>query len=161
MRFFVTGSSNQLAIHTLALLSGAGHEVTYYAKWKAGFMAPPGVKTINGDLDELPFQKKDLSGKEYDAVICLNLYTVRNVDAVLETFWNTARRFVVASSGNVYRAHGRLHGSEPGKIDPSALTENSPLRGRALEGNREYDKVQVEKRFLESEKKTKSEAKRS
>ena len=152
MRFFVTGNSNQLAIHTLALLSGAGHDVTYYAKWKGGFMAPPGVRTINGDLDELPYQKSELSGKEFDAVICLNLYTLQNANAVLETFWNNARSFVVASSGNVYRAHGRFHGSEPGKINLGPLGENSPLRARELKGNDIYDKVIVEKRFTESEK---------
>ena len=37
-----------------------------------------------------------------------------------------ARRLVVISSQDVYRAYGRFHGKEPGPLEPLPVTEDSP-----------------------------------
>jgi nucleoside-diphosphate-sugar epimerase len=39
-----------------------------------------------------------------------------------------ARRIVVISSGDVYRAYGQLLGTEPGPVEPTPLVEDAPLR---------------------------------
>jgi nucleoside-diphosphate-sugar epimerase len=48
--------------------------------------------------------------------------------AAIARFVGVARRIVAISSGDVYRAYGRLLGSEPGPPEPVPLDENAPLR---------------------------------
>jgi len=60
------------------------------------------------------------------------LSAVRQVAELLEVFRGLARRLVVLSSMDVYRAAGVLHGSEPGPLQELPLTEDSTLRSRPL-----------------------------
>jgi hypothetical protein len=46
----------------------------------------------------------------------------------MNTFRGFARRTVMLSSGDVYRAAGILHGTEPGEPDNAPITEDAPLR---------------------------------
>src|SRR5262249_34733410 len=46
----------------------------------------------------------------------------------VRTFRGLARRTVVISSADVYRAYGRFLGIESGPVEPTPLTEDSPLR---------------------------------
>jgi nucleoside-diphosphate-sugar epimerase len=48
--------------------------------------------------------------------------------AAVARFAGVARRLVALSSGDVYRAYGRVLGSEPGPLEPVPLTEEAPLR---------------------------------
>lgn len=56
--------------------------------------------------------------------------TEQDARVLMSTFKGTACRLVVISSADVYRAYGRLHGTEPGPPDPLPLTEDAPLRER-------------------------------
>src|SRR5580765_5230384 len=81
----------------------------------------------------------------------------------MDAFRGVARRVVAASSIDVYRACGVLHGSEEGPLEPVPLTEDSPLRTKLqtyppaqikmLQGifgwlDEEYDKIPVEGAIL-------------
>jgi nucleoside-diphosphate-sugar epimerase len=46
----------------------------------------------------------------------------------MTTFTGIAKRVIIASSVDVYRSFGRVNKLEDGEIDPSPITENSPLR---------------------------------
>jgi hypothetical protein len=46
----------------------------------------------------------------------------------MNVFHGFARRAVMLSSGDVYRAAGILHGTEPGEPDNAPITEDAPLR---------------------------------
>jgi nucleoside-diphosphate-sugar epimerase len=59
-------------------------------------------------------------------------------------FRGVAARAVVISSGDVYRAFGRIWRTEPGPPDPVPLTEDSPLRERLSRDGPDYDKTGVE-----------------
>jgi nucleoside-diphosphate-sugar epimerase len=48
--------------------------------------------------------------------------------AAVARFAGVARRIVGISSGDVYRAYGRLLASEPGPPEPTPLAEDAPLR---------------------------------
>src|SRR5205807_973355 len=50
--------------------------------------------------------------------------------SLVETFRGVARRVVGLSSGDVYRAYGRLLRQEPGQPDPVPLSESARLRER-------------------------------
>lgn len=75
--------------------------------------------------------------------------------AAVEAFRGRVERIVWLSSGDVYRAYGRFTGLEPGPVDNSLLTEESPLRSvlypyrskaRASEElNYYYEKILVER----------------
>jgi nucleoside-diphosphate-sugar epimerase len=54
--------------------------------------------------------------------------TEAGAELFLNTFRGIAARAVVISSGDVYRAYGRLARLESGPPDPNPLTEDSPLR---------------------------------
>jgi nucleoside-diphosphate-sugar epimerase len=51
-----------------------------------------------------------------------------DMKAAVVRFAGIAQRIVALSSGDVYRAYGRLLGTEPGPPEPPALTEDAPLR---------------------------------
>jgi nucleoside-diphosphate-sugar epimerase len=80
--------------------------------------------------------------------------TKMDAESFLDTFRGVASRAVVISSGDAYRAYGRLTGLESGPPDAIPLKENAPLREslypyRKLAPNPDhwmahYDKVLVE-----------------
>jgi hypothetical protein len=55
-------------------------------------------------------------------------FTERDASELVETFRGLARRSVVISSADVYRAYGRFVGLETDPIELTPLTEESPLR---------------------------------
>ena len=79
-----------------------------------------------------------------EVVLDTTNYIERDAQMLMNTFRGIARRVVVLSSIDVYRAYGRLHYTEPGPPDPMPLTEDSPLR----EKFGEYDKVPVERTVM-------------
>lgn len=82
------------------------------------------------------------------------LMTEADAHAFLDTFCGIAGRAVVISSGDVYRAYGRLLRHELGPPDPIPLTEDAPLRESRYPYRRmapdeahwmaRYDKILVE-----------------
>jgi hypothetical protein len=80
--------------------------------------------------------------------------------ATMDVFRGTAQRVIALSSGDVYRAAGILHGTEPGPLQPVPSTEDSDLRTHGqidrqgalrlvfpwLESD--YDKIPVERAIL-------------
>jgi nucleoside-diphosphate-sugar epimerase len=73
-------------------------------------------------------------------------------------FAGVARRIVVISSGDVYRAYGRLLGTEPGSPEPVPIAEDAPLRGSLFpyrqtaagptDWTYHYEKILVERAVL-------------
>jgi nucleoside-diphosphate-sugar epimerase len=85
--------------------------------------------------------------------------TEADATSALAALRGATPRAVCVSSVDVYRAYGRLHGSEPGPIEPMPLTEDSPLREKLYpyRGERkdasgdEYDKIPVERAYMSDE----------
>lgn len=133
-----------------------GHDVAVLHRGNAKVDLP--AEHILGDRRHLPFLRPSA-----ELVIDLILSSGRQAGALMDTFRGVARRVIVASSIDVYRACGVLHGSEEGPIEPVPLTENSPLRTKLqtypLEQIRmlqqvfgwvddDYDKIPVERAVL-------------
>lgn len=110
-------------------------------------------------------ERRDLAAirPKADVVIDLILSSGAQAESLMRVFRGIAGRVVVASSIDVYRACGVLHGSEEGPLEPVPLTEDSPLRTRLqtyppaqvkmlqkLFGwvDDEYDKIPVERSVL-------------
>jgi hypothetical protein len=97
-----------------------------------------------------------------DVVIDLILSSGAQAASLMQVFRGVAHRVVAASSIDVYRACGVLHGSEEGPLEPVPLTEDSPLRTKLQTYppaqvkmlqkvfgwiDDEYDKIPVERLF--------------
>jgi nucleoside-diphosphate-sugar epimerase len=78
----------------------------------------------------------------------------------MEAFRGRAARVVALSSGDVYRAYGRLTRTEPGPIEAGLLHEDSPLRSALYPYRKQakstadwvydYEKILVEREILGS-----------
>jgi nucleoside-diphosphate-sugar epimerase len=87
-------------------------------------------------------------------------YNMQDAQTLIDTFEDIAQRVVAISSGDVYRAYGRVIGIELGPADPVPLTEDAPLRerlypykdrrpaGQEYEWMATYDKILVERTVM-------------
>jgi nucleoside-diphosphate-sugar epimerase len=100
------------------------------------------VRHVHGDVAQWDQHVDELSALRPDVVVDMLAFVPDHGRRVL-AFKGIARRAVVVSSADVYRAYGRLRRSEPGPPDELPLTEDSPLRELAVD--EDYDKVGVER----------------
>ena len=98
-----------------------------------------------------------LRGFAPDGAIDMRAMTEAEARAALAVLGDLVPRAVLVSSVDVYRAYGRLHGSEPGPPEPAPFAEDAPLRetlypyrGQGRGGMyEEYDKIPIERLFLD------------
>jgi nucleoside-diphosphate-sugar epimerase len=156
MRILVIGGTGFIGPHLVRRLAQMGHSVAVFHRGSTQADLP--VEHILGDRRELTVLRP-----KADVVIDLILSSGAQAEALMRAFRGVARRVVAASSMDVYRACGVLHGSEEGPLEPVPLTEDSPLRTnlqtyppsqvktlRKLFGwiDDEYDKIPVERAIL-------------
>jgi nucleoside-diphosphate-sugar epimerase len=156
MRILVIGGTGFIGPHLVRELSQMGHTVAVFHRGKTQAHLP--AESILGE-------RRDLAAirPKADVVIDLILSSGGQAESLMEVFRGIAGRVVVASSIDVYRACGVLHGSEAGPLEPMPLTENSSLRTKLqtyppaqvktlqrLFGwiDDEYDKIPVERAIL-------------
>jgi nucleoside-diphosphate-sugar epimerase len=98
-----------------------GHSVSVFHRGSTQVDLP--ARSILGE-------RRDLAALRVkaDIVIDLILSSGAQAQSLMQAFRGIAGRVVVASSMDVYRACGVLHGSEEGPLEPVPLTANSPLR---------------------------------
>jgi nucleoside-diphosphate-sugar epimerase len=154
MKILVIGGSGFIGPHLVRRLVDAGHEVAVFHRGQSNIDLP--VEHILGDRSSIPAVPCDI-------VVDLILSSGKQARSLMSTFRGVARRVVAASSCDVYRACGVLHGSEEGPLDPVPLTEDSPLRTKLQTyppeqmkkvrefypwADDEYDKIPVEHAIL-------------
>ncbi len=117
----VIGGTGFIGPHLVRQLADLGHDVTIFHRGATRVDLP--AKEILGD-------RKDLAKirPAAEVVIDLILSSGAQAAALMDAFRGVANRVVAASSIDVYRACGILHGSEPGPLQPVPLTEDSELR---------------------------------
>lgn len=125
MRILILGGTTLTGPYAVGRLHSLGHEVTVFHRGEHEGDVPAGVRHLHGDIGHLPHEAFHPAP---DAVV--HMWAMTETDAVsfLNTFRGLTRHAVVISSGDVYRAYGRLMGLESGPPDPIPLTENAPLR---------------------------------
>ena len=156
MKILVIGGTGFIGPHLVRELSQMGHSVSIFHRGTTRAHLP--AQSILGERRDLPTLRP-----KADVVIDLILSSGMQAESLMETFHGLAGRVVVASSIDVYRACGVLHGSEEGPLEPVPLTEDSPLRTKLqtyppaqvkmlqkLFGwmDDEYDKISVERAVL-------------
>ena len=161
MRILVIGGTVFVGPAVVRELVVSGHDVAVFHRGEHE-IALPDVEHIHGDRGRLGEYRDAIAAFRPDTVVDMRAMTERDAQAALEALRGIAPRIVAISSMDVYRAYGRLHGSEPGPLEPMPLTEDSPLRDRlypyrehtpASIGQRppwldDYDKILVEQAAL-------------
>lgn len=162
MHVLVLGGTNFIGPDVVRALVAGGHAVTVFHRGRTETDLPAAVRHLHGDRAELAGHRTEFARLAPETVIDMRPLGEDDAGAVMETFRGVAGRVVAISSADVYRAFGRLLGTEPGPPDPVPLTEDSPLRERLYPFRSEqlrapddpsrpmddYDKILVERVVL-------------
>jgi nucleoside-diphosphate-sugar epimerase len=156
MKVLVIGGTGFIGRPLVRELVGMGHAVSVLTRHTSPVDLP--AESIVGERCDLASLRPAA-----DVVIDLILSSGAQAQRLMDTFLGVAKRVVAASSIDVYRACGVLHGSEEGPLEPVPLTEDSALRTvlqtyppesvKALQKvfhwlDDEYDKIPVERTIL-------------
>jgi nucleoside-diphosphate-sugar epimerase len=156
MKVLVIGGTGFIGPHLVRELSRMGHRVSVFHR---------GSTQVDLPAESILGERRDLAAlhPKADVVIDLILSSGAQAESLMEAFRGIAGRVVAASSIDVYRACGVLHGSEEGPLEPVPLTEDSPLRTKLQTYppeqvkmlqkvfgwvDDEYDKIPVERAIL-------------
>lgn len=164
MRILLIGGTGFIGPFLAHDLERRGHSVAVFHRGKSAPALPVNVPHLIGDRNDLGAHATELRRFVPDVVVDLVLSSAAQAASLMQAFRGVARRVVVLSSIDVYRACGVFHGTEPGPLEPVPLTEDSALRTAAayppetlarLRGvfawvDDQYDKVPVERVVLGS-----------
>jgi nucleoside-diphosphate-sugar epimerase len=137
-------------------LLSLGHDVTLFHRGEHEPEDLDGATHIHGDRGQIEEFADEFARLAPDVALDMRAMTERDATPAIAALREATPRAVCVSSVDVYRAYGRLHGSEPGPIEPMPLTEDSPLReklypyrGERKDGSAdEYDKIPVERAYM-------------
>jgi nucleoside-diphosphate-sugar epimerase len=125
MRVLVLGGTTLTGPYAIRRLHRLGHKVTVFHRGEHETDLPADVRHVHAEFGHAP---PELLDSAPDVVVHMWAMTEAAAHWFVDTFRGIAGRAVVISSGDVYRAYGRLWGLEPGPPDPIPLDENAPLR---------------------------------
>ena len=129
-RVLIVGGTRFIGAHAARQLVEAGADVTVFHRGKSENPVLPPVEHICDASAEYPIAKfpDAVTTRAWDVVVHMVMMGEADARAAVDAFAGRANRLVMISSGDVYRAYGRLTGLEPGPPDPMPLTEDAPLR---------------------------------
>jgi nucleoside-diphosphate-sugar epimerase len=153
MRVLIIGGTRFIGPFVVRRLQAMGHAATLFHRGQTPADDSTGASEILGDRRDLDAFAAAFHQAAPDVVLDMIPITPQDARDVVRVFSGIAKRLVVLSSLDVYRAYGRMIGIERGRLEPVPLGETARLRGvrfpyRAqLEpGDRlyDYDKILVE-----------------
>lgn len=156
MRILVLGGTQFIGMHVVRRLTELGHEVTLFHRGEHEPEDLAGLRHIHGERAGIADFAREFAVLKPDVALDMRAMTERDAASAIAALRGATPRAVCVSSVDVYRAYGRLHGSERGPIEPMPLTEDSPLREKLYpyRGERkdpsfdEYDKIPVERAYM-------------
>lgn len=130
MHILIVGGTRFIGPYVARQLLRLGHEVTVFHRGKTQAPSMPDVRHIRHESAGLPIVSfpPEVLELHVDVVVHMMAMGERDTRAAVEAFRGEAKRFVLISSGDVYRAYGRFTGREPGPLEPAPFREDAPLR---------------------------------
>lgn len=148
MRVLILGGTGLTGPFITRYLVDQGREVMVFHRGQHFPDLPATVRHFLGERRELDRFTSEFRRLAPDVVLDMLAFTRDDAEMLLRVFRGVAHRVVVPSSIDVYRVYGRLHGTEPGPIDPIPLTEEAPLREQLSLHGAAYEKRWVEQVVL-------------
>jgi nucleoside-diphosphate-sugar epimerase len=160
MRVLIIGGTHFIGPAVVAELQRSMHEITVYHRGQHEPHLPSDVRHVHSPAAGIPVLHFPPDLSEPRPEVVLHMFPVGDDDAraVMAHFDGVARRIVALSSGDVYRAYGRLLGAEPGPPELVPLNEEARLRtklfpyrqaaGGPSEWTFHYEKLLVERAVL-------------
>jgi hypothetical protein len=139
MHVLVLGGTRFIGPPAVRRLVDLGHDVTILHRGDTEVDLPASVRHLHGDRALLGELARGVSPAPA-VVIDMNAYVESDAVTVVDAFRGVARRLVVISSQDVYRAYGRFHQTEVGPLEALPATEDSALRSQD-----DYEKILVER----------------
>ncbi len=128
IRVLIIGGTNFIGPPLVRNLIEDGHEVAAFHRGQSRAELPSGVEHILGDRHRLEDQTDSFRRFGPEIVVDMIAFTEADALSLVAAFRGLARRLVVISSADVYRAYGRFLGTEPGPIELTPISEDAPLR---------------------------------
>lgn len=128
MRILIIGGTRFMGPYIIQNLRAAGHDVCAFHRGQTSATLPEGVTEIQGDRDRLPEYASILREYAPDIVLDMVVWHEQHARDLVETFAGVARRVVMVSSIDVYRAFQRADPREVGELEHVPFTEDAPLR---------------------------------
>jgi nucleoside-diphosphate-sugar epimerase len=157
-QILVIGGTGFIGPPVIRQLMAAGHQVTALHRGRSAASLPGAARILRGNRHDLRSMASDFKRLAPDVVVDLICYNEAEATGLMQAFGGLARRVVVISSQDVYRAYGCLLGLENGEPARGPLTEEAPLRasrypyrqfaGRREEWTYQYDKIPVEQTVM-------------
>ena len=144
MNVLILGGTRLTGPFTTRFLVEQGHQVTLFHRGKHIADLPSAVDHIFGERRELDRFVNEFKSLAPDVVLDMLAFTRDDAEMLMRVFRGISQRVVVPGSMDVYRPFGRLHGTEPGPVDPIPLSEEAPLREKLSIHGEEYEKRWVE-----------------
>jgi nucleoside-diphosphate-sugar epimerase len=159
VRILIIGGTRFIGPAVARQLHTDGHIVTIFHRGHTEVDLPADITHVHADRSHLPSIMDELRELAPEVVVDMAPMVEEDSRIVMRVFKGIARRVVAISSMDVYRAYGRLWGTEPGPVDAVPLTEDAPLReklyslrGQTLRDPRDperwkddYEKILVER----------------
>ena len=132
MNILILGGTGFIGPYVVRRLVELGHAVTLYHRGRTEADLPAAIQHLHapGFTRDLPRQAATLARLAPEVVLYMVPHGEEDTRLVVDAVTGVARRLVALSSVDVYRAYGRVIGTEPGPPDPEPLTEDAPLRER-------------------------------
>lgn len=128
MRILIIGGTRFIGVSVVEQLHAAGHTVAVFTRGKSETVLPEGITRLVGDMNALEDARPAFAAFAPDVVLHMMVIAERHAVDLMRVCRGLAQRVVLVSSMDVYRAYGRLIGTEPGPPEPIPATEESPLR---------------------------------
>src|ERR1700730_9033189 len=112
MRVLIIGGTKFIGPHVVRLLVEQGHDVLLYHRGQTEADLPQNVRHSRSPLAAMPVLRfpHELLAELFDAVVHMIPMGEADARAAMKAFRGRAARVVALSSGDVYRAYGRLTG---------------------------------------------------
>jgi nucleoside-diphosphate-sugar epimerase len=128
MNILIIGGTRFIGAALARKLAAEGHTVAVYHRGQTTGDLPASVQHLTGDVNHIAAARDQIAAFAPEAIVHNIVIHDGHARDLLALAEGIARRVVMTSSMDVYRAYGRLNGTEPGEPLATPAAEDSPLR---------------------------------